>query len=504
MSKLRRVLHALLVALLLNVAQAQGEVYYEIFVRSFQDSDGDGVGDLDGITGRLEYLENLGVTGIWLMPLHPSPSYHGYDVTDYTTVNPDYGTLADFDELVAAANERGIAIILDFVINHSSNQHPWFLAAVNGDEHYRDFYLWSDANLGWRGTGGAPAWHDNPYGEGYYLGLFVDFMPDLNLQNPAVTEDLQAIARYWLSRGVAGFRIDAIQHLIESDTGGIRNTPETLAWVHDFEAFLKTIDPEAFLVGETWTDTLTIAQYFERADLDFAFDYPLFTALLGVLQSRNPTNLEQALTQATGPYPDLGRLATFISNHDQVRPATSLSPLRRDEERLKLAAGLLFTLPGLPFIYYGEELGMPNGQGDRDEEKRTPMRWTLDEPNAGFTTGEPWHPFSTEEEAITVAAQEDDPDSLLNWYKRLIQLRHDYPELQDAPLELIETEGSLFAFTRTSDASRLLVLANLGNNEASFDLGSLQVEEAQDVLSGEMVSGSVGIPETSLRVLELD
>lgn len=495
--------------LVLGCAQAQAEIFYEIFVRSFQDSDGDGIGDLRGVTERLDYLQDLGVTGLWLMPIHPSPSYHGYDVTDYTTVNPDYGTLQDFDDLVAAAEARGIRVVLDLVVNHSSDRHPWFLAASGGDLRYRDFYLWSETDLGWRGTGGGPAWHRNPYGDGYYLGLFVESMPDLNLRNPAVTAELQSIARFWLERGVSGFRVDAIQHLIETSSGGIRNTPETLAWVRDFERYIKTVDEDAFLVGETWTDPETIAQYLGRAELDYAFDYPLFTTLVGtrdsagVLRSRNPANLRLLLERAPALYPDLGRLATFLSNHDQVRPATSLGLLRRDEARLKLAAGLLFALPGVPFIYYGEELGMPNGPGERDEDKRTPMRWTPDEANAGFSEAEPWYAFSTDEPGLTVAAQQEDPDSLLNWYKRLIQLRHDYPQLQDAALELLDTGSGPFAFTRTAEDWRALVVINFSADEASFDLGSLGVAGATDLLSGEAVGGALTLPPTSLRLLEL-
>lgn len=504
----RRLGGLLLAALLAGAAAARGEVYYEIFVRSFQDSDGDGIGDLRGLTERLEYLGALGVDGIWLMPIHPSPSYHGYDVTDYTAVNPDYGTLEDFDALVAAAAARGIEIVLDFVPNHTSRFHPWFLAAANGDPAYRDYYLWSDQALPWRGTGGGPAWHANPYGEGYYLGLFTAEMPDLNLENPAVTSELERIAGYWLGRGAAGFRVDAIQHLIESSQGGIRNTPATLRWVRAFEDALHAEAPEAFLVGETWTDALAIRDYL-AAGLDYAFDYPRFLALVGsgntagALQSRNPANLEQALAQELQLYPDLGRLATFLGNHDQVRLATRLSPLRRDEARLRLAAGLLFTLPGVPYLYYGEEVGMPNGPGGADEAKRTPMRWTPEAPGAGFSAGEPWQPFSTDDPAITVAAQEADPGSLLNHYRRLIALRHENPQFEDAALELLETEGPLLAFARREGDWRALVLANFGTEALTLELSGFGAATASDLLSGEALSGRVTVDATSLRVLKL-
>jgi len=221
-----------LTATLLSSAGAQERawqegVWYEIFVRSFDDSDGDGVGDLQGVIRRLPYLAELGVSGIWLMPIHPSPSYHGYDVTDYMDVNPDYGTLDDMRELLSAAHDLAINAILDFVPNHSSSQHPWFVAAAAGDPAYRDYYVWHDDPPDWRGTRGGSAWHALPGGAERYLGLFSPGMPDLNHRNPRVVEEFQRIARFWLDLGVDGFRVDAIQHIVESEDGQISNTEGT-------------------------------------------------------------------------------------------------------------------------------------------------------------------------------------------------------------------------------------------------------------------------------------
>ena len=476
-------------------------VYYEIFVRSFQDSDGDGVGDLIGATERLDYLKDLGVSGVWLMPIQPSPSYHGYDVTDFFEVNPDYGTLQDFDTFVREAHARGIEVIMDLVVNHTSDQHPWFLRAKMNDPEFRDYYSWSSTDLGWRGTGGAPAWHQTP--SGYYLGLFWSGMPDLNYRNPAVVRDMEEAAKFWLNRGVDGFRIDAIQHVVESADGIIRNTKGNIEWVEDFEAFIKTVDPDAFLVGETWTDAGTIARYFTEGDLDVAFDYPLWNALLGAVQSRSSSDLAVALKQNAELYPPDARLATFISNHDQVRPATSLGLLKRDVPRLRLAAGLLLTLPGTPFLYYGEEIGLPNGPGDKDEEKRTPMRWTPDEPYAGFSTVEPWYPFSTDDLEITVAAQATEPDSLLNWYKQLISLRNQTSALNGGSLTVLDTEDrALLAFRRESGNESVVVLANFGNKEISLELPKLGLNRAVNLLTGEVAEGTVTLPKTSLWVLE--
>ncbi len=472
------------------------DVYYEIFVRSFQDSDGDGVGDFRGVIERLDYLESLGITGIWFMPVHPSPSYHGYDVTDYYDVNPDYGTLEDFEALLAAAHERGIKIILDLVVNHTSSEHPWFQASSANDPTYRDYYSWSDTDLGWKGTSGAPAWHSND--SGYYLGLFWSGMPDLNFRNSVVVEEINNAAKFWLELGVDGFRVDAIQHITEVD-GNIRNTPETFAWLKEFQAFIKTVNPEAFLVGETWTDTQAIIRYHEDADLDMSFNYPLWSVLLEAIQKRSATDLAFTLAQDEKLYPEGAKRGLFISNHDQLRPASTLN-IRRDVPRMKLSAGLLLTLPGVPFMYYGEEIGMPNGEGTKDEEKRTPMRWD-DLANAGFTTGAIWYAFSTEEAAITVAAQEADPESLLNFYKAMIALRKNQLALSQGATEVLDTdENALLAFRRVTDEQEILVLANMGNKELEFSLET----GATDLLTGENFEGSAIVGKLGFKVLELN
>ncbi len=486
---------------LMSVAFArppEGTVFYEIFLRSFQDSNGDGIGDLKGATQRLDYLEDLGVGGVWLMPLNPSPSYHGYDVTDYKKVNPDYGTMADLKALVTAAHERDMDVILDLVVNHSSSQHPWFLQAEAGNARYRKFYGFAQTNPGWRGLGGS-AWHEAPDGS-YYLGLFWSEMPDLNYRNPAVMREMQGVARYWLELGVDGFRIDAIQHIIESSTGAFANTPENIAWVGRFEDFIHSVNPDAYLVGETWTDTETIVRYHERAGLDYSFNYPLFTALIEAVQDRQPGALERVLEQDNALYPASARRATFISNHDQIRPGTALGFLRRDEARLKLAAGLLLTLPGTPFIYYGEELGLPNGSGDADEEKRTPMPWD-DRINAGFTTGTPWYTFSSDDETLTVKAEAADPDSVLNRYKKLIEIRNSHPALLRGTLTLVpQKDDAVLEFVREVDGERLLVLANF-DDETQVD--TAEYAGATDVLTGQTVGEALTLGELGMVVLEL-
>lgn len=481
-------------------------VYYQVFVRSFADASGDGVGDLRGLTARLDHVQALGADGLWLMPIHPSPTYHGYDVVDYRAINPDYGTMADFLTFLDAAHDRGLRVVLDLVVNHSSSQHPWFQRALAGDGAYRALYVWSDERLDWRGTGGGPAWH--PAGDGtYYLGLFEGGMPDLNHRNPAVTAAMLDVAAFWLDLGVDGFRVDAITHVVESADGRITNAPENYAWVREFNAALRTRHPGAFIVGETWTATPAIAAYHREATLDMSFNYPLWRELIAAVQNRSAINLRAQLQLDEELYPADARRAIFLANHDQLRPATLLSPLRRDAARMRLAAGLLLTLPGTPFLYYGEEIGLPNGPSEHDIDKRTPMRWSADE-GGGFSVAEPWRPPSTSDPAVSVAAQRFDDAALLPWYQRLIALRATSPALRDGGLELVEgLAGSQLAFWRTHADERVLVVANLAAGTVELDAPALGLEPGryEDVLeaavTAEAAPEMLVLSGTSLRVV---
>jgi len=479
-------------------------VYYEVFVRSFADGSGDGVGDLRGLTGRLDHIASLGASGIWLMPIHPSPTYHGYDVTDYRAIHPDYGSLADFLVFLDAAHARGLRVVLDLVVNHTSNQHPWFVRALAGDPAYRDYYVWSDERLDWRGTGGGPAWH--PAGDGsYYLGLFEGGMPDLNHRNPVVTQALLDVAAFWLDLGVDGFRVDAIKHVVESEAGLITNAPENYGWVRDFNAALRARHPGAFIVGETWTSTPAIAAYHLESELDMSFNYPLWRELVSAVQGRSAISLRAQLSLDEASYPPGARRGTFIANHDQLRPATLLSPLRRDDARMRLAAGLLLTLPGTPFLYYGEEIGLPNGPSEHDIDKRTPMRWSATA-DGGFSSATPWRAASTDDPAISVAAQRADDTSLLHWYRQLIELRQREPALARGRLELIgDLPAQLLGFWRRDVTTDLLVVANLGAAARELDAQALALEPGviyHDLLSGERLD-TLHLAGTSLRVLRV-
>ncbi|MCA9515855.1 MAG: alpha-amylase, partial [Myxococcales bacterium] len=252
-------------------------VFYEIFVRSFQDSDGDGVGDLRGVTQRLDYLADLGVKGIWLMPIQPSPSYHGYDVTDYRGVNPDYGTLADLDALVAAAKERGIGIITDFVLNHSSSEHPWFIDARSGPgATYRDYYTWAPAPIEtWhRPWDGANVWHEA--NGSYFYGLFWSGMPDLNLENEALSRYMVESFAFWLDHGLAGFRVDAARYLFETRDGKLADLPRSIDYITQVREATRAAHPDALYVAEAWTNEDTVAKYYgdggDAYQLAFSFD----------------------------------------------------------------------------------------------------------------------------------------------------------------------------------------------------------------------------------------
>jgi glycosidase len=486
-------------------------VWYEVFVRSFQDSDGDGIGDLRGLIERLPYLSGLGVGGLWLMPIYPSPSYHGYDVTDYTGVNPEYGDEADLVELVERAHELGIRVILDFVPNHTSSAHPWFRAALAGDETFRAYYRFERDPPPMRGTRGGNAWHLAPDGTSY-LGLFSERMPDLNLANPAVTAELQAAALHWLELGVDGFRIDAIQHLIEGPDGQISNTPETYEWVRAFEAYVHEVAPHAFLVGETWTEMPAIVRYHTAGNLDMSFDYPLWKVLLSALQSRSAADLADTLAQERKLYPEGAVRGTFLDNHDQTRLATRLSIPRRDEARLKLAAGLLLTLPGTPFVYYGDEIGMPDGPGVFDVEKRTPMRWEAVDADGlfGFSTAQPWTDPGRGIPGVSVAEQDADPASLLNHYRHLAALRNSHEALRSGDWSVVPTGSSraVLALVRTAPGGeRLLVLANLSARAAEWEPGDLRMASYPDLVTGAplrvLEGGNLELPALGLSVIPL-
>ncbi len=436
-------------------------VFYEIFVRSFYDSNGDGIGDFNGLTAKLDYLKDLGIGGIWLMPINPSPSYHGYDVTDYFGVNPQYGTMDDFRKFLAEAHKRGIKVIIDFVLNHTSDQHPWFQASRDPTSKYRNWYIWSDTDPGYLGPWGEEVWHANS-GGGYYYGIFTAQMPDLNYKNPDVTQEMEKVTQFWLKDvGLDGFRLDAAQHLIE-DGKTQANTQATHDWFKQFRTFYKSVNPQAMTVGEVASTSFSVAAYVNKGDqLDLAFDFDQAQTWVNSVLSgdaaklMNSTNFEHTIFSN-------GQVATFLTNHDQNRV---MSQLGDDVNKAKAAATILLTAPGVPFIYYGEEIGM-DGQKP-DPLLRAPMQWSADS-NGGFSTTTPWEYPNANYKTKNVADESKDPASLFSHYKQLIQLRNQHPALSTGELVKVTTNSSnVYSILRTSGNDIILTVINLSNQPVS-------------------------------------
>ena len=441
----------------------QDSVFYEIYVRSFYDSDGDGVGDLNGIIEKLDYLndgnpettDDLGITGIWLMPIFVSPTNHGYNVTDFYDVDPDYGTLSDLKDLLEAAHARGIRVILDISLNVTSNQHPWFVQGTNPASAYHDWYVWSNVNPGYTGSWGQQVWW--PYNGRYFYSTFSSYSPDLNLENPAVKEEMFNVVRFWLEDvGVDGFRLDSAKHLIEEGTIQA-NSQSTHDWWKDFYPFYKQINPQAMTVGEVWEDTLTTATYLQGDEFDLSFEFWLAGAMIESVNGGNASRIKDQVLQSYTEIPEM-RFGTFLTNHDQERVMTQLFD---DDPKAKLAASLLLTAPGTPFIYYGEEIGM---QGEwLNDWNRRPMQWT-EGAYSGFSTAPLWQPLGPGWENYNVALELQSSDSILSHYRTLIQIRNEHAALRVGGLTVLTTtDEAIFSFVRVSANEAVLVLVNLGD-----------------------------------------
>ena len=429
-------------------------VFYEIFVRSFRDSDGDGIGDFNGITEKLDYLQELGVKGLWLMPINPSPSYHGYDVTDYYAVNPEYGTMDDFKRLLDEAHKRDIKLIMDLVLNHTSAQHPWFKEALTSGSEYHDWYKWSETDPGTRGPWGAQAWY-KASNNLYYYAIFWDQMPDLNYDNEAVQEEAKKLTSFWLTDvGVDGFRLDAVRYLAE-DTQ-LADADATHAYLDDWGTYYRSVNPQAFTVGEAWTDNANVKEYIKtNSELDSAFNFDLAAAILKALNESNNSSLRFILQTTVRDFPEQDN-SNFLTNHDMPRV---MKQLGEDLGKAKAAAGILLTAPGIPFIYYGEEIGMLGTKPD--ELIRTPMQWSNAE-GAGFTDGTPWEAINADYTTLNVDAQTADTSSLLEHYRSLIQLRNAHTALKAGETFVAESNSSkLVSYLRASEDESVLVVVNI-------------------------------------------
>ena len=460
---------------------SRGTVFYEVFVRSFQDSNGDGIGDLKGLTSKLDYLNDgkpetksdLGVDALWLMPVFQSPSYHGYDTVNYRQIESDYGTNEDFQQLLEEAHKRGIKIIVDYVMNHSSVDHPWFVESASSPGNpKRNWYVWNSSNPGWGQPWGGnnPTWHLNT--GSYYYGVFSSRMPDLNYRNPAVRKSYRDTATFWLQRGLDGFRLDATRYLVEDGGGpGQSDTAATHSALKEFATHVRTLKPQATLVGENWTETPIIAKYFGSTttvaggdELPMNFNFPISTAILAGVNTGSAQPIAAKIAEVLSLYPQGVNDAPFLTNHDQVRLATQFSG---SLPKLRNAAAILLSLPGAPFLYYAEEVGIRNGPTQGDESKRTPMPWN-NEPGGGFTTASnPWFPFAPGREVANVQDQAADPTSLFSRYRNLIHARKSSAALTKGGIQMLTSAGStspVLAFIRRSAEEQVLVVHNLSDS----------------------------------------
>lgn len=462
-----------------DMSKKQG-VYYEIFVRSFADSDGDGIGDFNGVTAKLDYLKELGIDGIWLMPINKSPSYHGYDVTDYNSLNEDYGTEADFENLIAEAHKRDIKVIMDFVINHTSSEHPWFQSAISDENsQYRNYYRWvnkkdtTDYSLSDESSWDNQVWYKS--GDYYYYGIFSQDMPDLNYNNEAVREEIKNAAKKWLSMGVDGFRMDAAMHIYGDHEFKQQEDQlqSNMQWWNEFACFCESINPEVYLVGEAWQNEKVLAEYAQPFDTKFNFTFAQDMIDVIKNESTEKTSTEKELAASLEDilqqykeqdenYID----GIFATNHDQDRIMSQVG----SEEKAKLAASIYLTLPGNPFIYYGEEIGM---YGEKPDEKiREPFKWSADGSDMDTT----WEAASSNTETLSLQElKTESSNNIYYHYKELIAFRKEHSSLTDGTYEAIETgKESVLAYKRSNDAEELIVIHNLSKDAAEIQNEMLQ------------------------------
>lgn len=459
--------------------------FMEIFVRAYQDSDGDGVGDLRGLTQRLDYLQSLGVRGLWLMPITPSADGdHGYATTDYRAIEPAYGNLADFDELIRQAHARGIGVVMDYVINHSAAQHPLFMAAVSQPQSpWRDWYVFSQAEpQGWDIWGKNPWYLSSarhwlsrlepkdlppapPGSQDFYFGTFGPHMPDFNLRNPAVVAYHQDSLRFWLNRGLDGFRLDAVPHMVENSAEQWNDQPESRALTRQLQALVKSYD-------KRWTVCEATAEPRQWAAPEvcgsaFAFGYTqhFVKAALGGPEAAESV---KALAEYWRNAP--AGMSTMISNHDIFAGERLWDQVQGDETRYKLAAASYLLQPGTPFIYFGEEVGQAGAVGPGllgDLPIRSPMSWTAEEHGAGFTTGQPFRPLAPNRLRQNAQTQAGDPRSILSFYKTLLALRNQHPSIARGSFEHSFAQGSVLGFQRAWGDERTLVLINYGSTDST-------------------------------------
>lgn len=454
----------------LNIIDDNYRNWYEVFVYSFYDSNNDGIGDLRGVIEKLDYIKDLGFNGIWLMPIHPSPTYHKYDVKDYYAIDPEYGTLDDLKELVTEAHNRGINVILDLVVNHTASAHPWFIEAcdyirANGRPGgaYGEFYNFTEGNPG----SGYSAVSGTSY---FYESRFWSGMPDLNLDSEAVRAEIVNIMEYWLrDYDVDGFRLDAVTSYY---TGNVTKNVDFLRWLNT-EA--KKIKPDCYIVGEAWEGTdFQINQYYESgADSFFLFTGAMAEGqIASVVRFQSGKMLGEWMEKLQETYTQ-GILAPFLANHDNMRPGSFMA----DEESLKMAAGVLSMMNGSVFVYYGEEIGMISKNGaNSDPAKRIAMKWEKKFIHEGYCVNSPEGTPVDESSYLypSVAEQMADENSILNYYKQAMKLRNMFPSIARGEVENIPVEGNsyLCVVRKTYGDEQITVVFNLDSFEQTLTISS--------------------------------
>ena len=465
----------------------QHGAFMEIFVRSWKDSDGDGIGDLRGLTQTLDTLQQLGIRGLWLMPVTRSADGdHGYATTDYRDIEPAYGTLADFDELLRQAHARGIGVIMDYVVNHSADRHPFFAQVLRDPENpFRAWYEWRDAKPeGWDIWGKDP-WFSTPAGS--YLGTFGADMPDFNLRHAPAVAYHQDSLRFWLNRGLDGFRLDAVPHLIENNARDWNDQPESRRLTAELVRGVHRY-PGRYVVCEA---TAEPRDYAQPQLCGGAFAFGLEKDLAPAARGDAEAIARVAAFYRTAPH----TLASFVSNHDQFAGRRLWDQVAGDERAYRLAAATYLLLPGTPFIYYGEEIGMAGAKGlSGDPAIRGPYSWTGEPERAGFSTARPYRALATNQATHHLQAQQRDPASLWHFYKNVLQLRNSRLSIARGSYEWPQAEGQRMAFQRRHGHEHTLVTFNYGREAAPLVLQGVQPGQRLRVLmpAGAMTGAMTG------------
>ena len=447
----------------------QHGAFMEIFVRGYKDSNGDGIGDLNGLTQKLDYLRDLGIKGIWLMPVTASADHdHGYATTDFRSIETDYGSLADFDELLTQAHARGIGVIIDYVINHSSTQHPMFAESASGPSNpYRHWYVWQDiAPIGWEIWGKNP-WITTP--QGAYFATFGFKMPDFNLRNPDVIQYHKDSLRFWLNRGLDGFRLDAVPHLIENNAVDWNDQPESRALTNEFTRLIKSYARRHVVCEATANPQVYAAPNICGSAFAFGHEQNIIKAVKG---GKGDLKAIQKVADYFTTAPTT--MATMLSNHDIFVGKRLWDQVRGNKAQYKLAAATYLLQPGTPFIYYGEEIGMAGVKTLKDDEPlRAPMSWTSNRQNAGFTTGQPFRPVSPNAARYNAASEITNPNSILSFYKTMLTLRNTLPSIAQGSYESPFVSGRVMGYQRKLGAEQTLVLTNYGTRAAKVKVSNL-------------------------------